>query len=105
MDLKASQAFYEDVLRLGPRHRQASGFVQFWTGSVDLCIESTETYAPPVLIFTVDNLAELHAQLRTAALRIEGPIQGGRRPYIVVYDPDGNALIFEEEAEEDDSPE
>jgi len=97
VDLRGLRRFYGDLLGLRPTVNSANDFIQFWTGSVDLCAERADHPGSPVMIFSVDDLAELHRALDNASVVVEGPIAGPHRLYSVVHDPDGNMLIFEEE--------
>jgi catechol 2,3-dioxygenase-like lactoylglutathione lyase family enzyme len=96
-DLVRARAFYQGLLGLPSTREEPGEFVQLWAGGVDLCVDIARGAEEPLLIFTVDNIAALSEELRRASMAAEGPRQGRERQYLLVHDPDGNLLVFEEE--------
>lgn len=92
-DLAACLGFYERVLGF-PRTKTADDFVQLDAGGAQLCVDLDDGGEhQPRLIFEVDNMDAFCAHFQRTAVPI---IAGGPdRPWVMVRDPDGNAIVFE----------
>jgi lactoylglutathione lyase len=97
-DLDRSMRFYEDVLGLQRTKTRKGEFVQLNAGGAELCVdlsrgERAGTTVEPPLIFAVDDLAALCRRFQERGIAIVDRAPDNR--YVIVHDPDGNAICFE----------
>ncbi len=98
-DLGTARAFYEGVLGLRVTDEEPGDFVQLQVGQAGICIDKAATEEEPVAIFSVSDLDELCARLSAAAVPFQAPKASRRGRYVMVSDPDGRRLVFEEKAD------
>jgi len=97
-DLDRSVGFYEDILGLQRTKTKEGEFVQLNVGGAELCVdlsrgESADEEMEPSLIFAVDDLEALCQRLQKRGIAIIERDPDNR--YVIVRDPDGNAICFE----------